>query len=140
MAAESRYSPGMTAYSLRLPSITIGDLIRVGLRTVVVRCLHSLCKGETVVQLASFPVEMHETLQWRVDWACTHCGRAQVVTEQPAAHHWRYRPVTLDEMRHAAKESEEAYIPCRPRQVVIEDDRLLRSGADRPLSVHRSRS
>lgn len=136
---ESGYSGVMTTNGPRVPALTIGELIKVGLPAVVVRCLHPLCRSETLVALASFPVEMHETDQRLIDWACTHCGRAQVVIEQPAARHGRYRPITLGEMRQAVSDGAEAYVPCRPRQVVIEDGVVVRPRAEDPLSSYRRR-
>lgn len=106
---------------LHIPSVTIRELLKAGFPAVVVRCLHRLCRGEAVIRLASFPVELHQTDQGLIDWACVHCGRAQVVVEQPVARHRRHRLITLGEMRQAVRESAEAYMPCRPRQVVIED-------------------
>lgn len=129
----------MSTHSARIPAVTIGELIKVGLASVVVRCLHRLCRGETVVRLASFPIELHETDQWRIDWACTHCGRSRVAVEQPVGRHRRYRPVTLDEMRQMAGDGADAYIPCWPRQVVIEDGAILRPRTDDSLQPYRRR-
>lgn len=97
-----------------VPALTIGELIKVGLAAVLVRCLHPRCKGEAVVRLASFPAALHDIMQGDIPWACTHCGRVQVVTEQPTARHVRFRAIDLDEMHAAVRESSAAFVPAMP--------------------------
>ena len=104
--------------SRRLPTATIAELLRSGGSTAAVRCLRVPCLGEAVVLLGSIDPSLRSSA---VAWACAHCGGTRVIVEVPQRRHSRYRAMTLEEMRQAARESASAHIPCRPRQVVIED-------------------
>lgn len=100
--------------SCRIPHVTISQLLKVGLSAVVLRCLEQRCRGEAVVGLGSFPVQLHEFEQQRIDWGCIHCGRGQVVVEQLLRRHRRFKTLTLDEMRQAVMEAKVAFLPAHP--------------------------